>query len=147
VKKIMMAAVVACLATPAFADDAGVHDFLMQEAKPVVESRLKLRGRPQTAPIGGHVVHASWYGGGEKLSRHSADGSRFNPRALTVAHRTLPFGTKVQLSYGGQTVIATVTDRGPAAWTGRSLDVSRGVAEMLGFKARGTANIQMAVLR
>jgi rare lipoprotein A len=65
---------------------------------------------------------------------------------MTVAHRTLPLGTKLQLSLGGRSVVVTVNDRGPARSTGRSLDVSRAVARALGFERAGTASLEMAVL-
>jgi len=104
----------------------------------VVERRVAGRG------IG--TVFASYYGGGEKLNRHTANGQVFRPNGLTVAHRTLPFGTRLAISHNGRTVVATVTDRGPAAWTGRSLDVSRGVAARLGFIQAGTAHLQIARL-
>lgn len=85
---------------------------------------------------------SSWYGGGPKKyepNTHTASGARFDKWAMTVAHRTLPFGTRLHLSYNGRSVDATVNDRGPAAWTGRQLDVSKGVATRLGFLGQGTA--------
>lgn len=147
-KALLIAAAAVTFSMPALADDGGAHAFLMREGSGViapVASRLKTKHALNST--GGHTVRSSWYGGGEKLSKHNANGTPFNPRALTVAHRTLPFGTRVLLTYGGQQVVATVADRGPAEWTGRSLDVSRRVAEVLGFKAQGVANIKMAVLR
>ena len=54
----------------------------------------------------------SWYG--ERYRGKSmANGDPFNPDALTVAHRVLPFGTKVRFQHGPNVVVATVTDRGP----------------------------------
>ena len=47
---------------------------------------------------------------------------------LTAAHRTLPMGTRLRLTYAGRSVVVRINDRGPAVWTGRSLDVSRGAA-------------------
>lgn len=100
-----------------------------------------------TAVVGkGRSVITSWYGGGEKLNAHTANGERFNPNAFTVAHRTLPFGTKLRISYGGRSLTARVNDRGPAAWTGRRLDCSRAIAEHLGFKSKGQVHVQIAVL-
>jgi len=102
------------------------------------------RGRP--APAGGRVVLASWYGGGEALSRYTANGEVFRPRALTAAHRSLPFGTRVAVSHGSRTVIVRINDRGPSRHTGRSLDLSKGAAVALGIAARGTAPVRIAVL-
>ncbi|RFB80386.1 septal ring lytic transglycosylase RlpA family protein [Methylovirgula sp. 4M-Z18] len=94
------------------------------------------------------TVRASWYGGGERLSRHTANGERFNPRAMTAAHRSLPFGTRLALTNpaNGRTVVVRVTDRGPAASTGRALDLSRGAAAALGMLERGTGSLTMRVL-
>ncbi len=61
----------------------------------------------------------------------TASGERFNKRALTCAHRTLPFGTNVQVEYRGKVVTCRVNDRGPAIWTGRLLDLSLGSAKVL----------------
>ena len=95
----------------------------------------------------GRTVRSSWYGGGERLARHTASGAVFRPGGLTVAHRSLPFGTRVRLHHNGRSVIAVVNDRGPAKWTGRELDVSRGTASALGFLSQGTANLRMEVMR
>lgn len=94
-----------------------------------------------------HTVRASWYGGGERLSRHTANGNRFDPNALTAAHRSLPFGTRLALTNpaNGRTVTVRVNDRGPFV-PGRSIDVTRGVADALGFRKRGTASLTMRVL-
>ena len=79
------------------------------------------------------TVHASYYGHGEKLSQHTASGERFNPHGLTAAHRTLPFGTHLRVTYRGRSVVVRVNDRGPAKATGRSLDLSYGAARALGM--------------
>ena len=116
-----------------------------QRARPAVAA-VDHRLMRAVALAEGRLVRASWYGGGERLNRHTASGEVFRPHGLTAAHRTLPLGTRLAVSYGGRTIIVRVNDRGPAAWTGRSLDVSRGVAEALGFKHRGAANVRIAVV-
>lgn len=90
---------------------------------------------------------ASYYGGGERLNKRTASGAVFQPRALTAAHRTLPFGTKLLVSRGARAVVVTVNDRGPAARTGRSLDVSRGAAVRLAMLEVGVARVNVQVLR
>ena len=65
----------------------------------------------------------SWYGERYR-GRLMANGKPFNPDALTVAHRSLPFGTKVRFQHGPNTIIATVTDRGPFI-KGREFDLSK----------------------
>jgi rare lipoprotein A len=84
---------------------------------------------------------ASWYGGGEKLARHTASGEVFQPNGLTAAHRTLPLGTRVRVACNGRSVVVRINDRGPAKWTGRSLDLSKGAARALGIIGKGTARV------
>jgi len=98
---------------------------------------------------GGGTVLTSYYGGGGKregLKRHTANGDVFRAGGLTAAHRTLPLGTKLLVSRGPRHVVVTVNDRGPAAWTGRSLDLSRHAAEQLGLILAGTGYVHIAVL-
>ena len=95
---------------------------------------------------GARFSRASWYGGGERLNRRTASGEIFRPAALTAAHRTLPLGTKVAVSYGGRTVVVRINDRGPARWTGRDLDLSREAARQLGYISRGEARVTWAVV-
>lgn len=90
---------------------------------------------------------ASWYGGGEYLNRRTANGERFDPRALTCAHRTLPFGAMLLVSRAGRSVAVRVNDRGPAAWTGRALDLSRGAAAQLAMLGAGVARVNVQILK
>lgn len=93
---------------------------------------------------------ASYYGGGPKKyepNSHTANGERFRPDGHTLAHRSLPFGTRVRVTYGGRSVVCRVNDRGPAKWTGRSLDLSRGCARAIGMIPVGVARVRYAVLR
>ena len=86
---------------------------------------------------------ASWYSTGKR----TADGSRFYPDGLSVAHRTLPFGTMLRLTnpQTGSTIDAVVNDRGPFVH-GKEIDVSRGGAKALGFFHSGTAKLLIEVL-
>lgn len=92
------------------------------------------------------VGQASWYGGFHH-GRKMANGKPFNMYANTVAHRTLPLGTVVQVinRNNGRSVTATVTDRGPYAKR-RVLDVSRGIANKLDMIKTGTASVEITVL-
>jgi rare lipoprotein A (peptidoglycan hydrolase) len=90
-------------------------------------------------------VIASFYGHAERLNRYTSTGEVFDPMAMTCAHRTLPFGTKLQVTYGDQTVAVRVNDRGPAAWTGRSLDLSYGAALKLGMVPHGAGPVVIAI--
>lgn len=75
----------------------------------------------------------------------TANGERLNAEALTAAHRTLPFGTKVRVTNtsNGHSVIVTINDRGPFV-PGRVIDVSPAAARELGFS--GIAKVTLDVL-
>lgn len=66
--------------------------------------------------------------------RVACGGGRFNPSAMTAAHKTLPCGTKLKVTNpsNGKSVIVTINDRGPYV-KGRVLDLSRGAAQKIGF--------------
>lgn len=112
--------------TPASADQLG--DFL----------GAVLRHAPHAHSTG--TMYASVYGAGERLNTHTASGERFNPRAHTAAHRTLPLGTRLHVCYHGCTVVR-INDRGPAKWTGRDLDLSRGAARAIGHPGLGRVRV------
>ena len=88
---------------------------------------------------GSHMV-ASFYGHGERLSRHTASGAVFNPSAHTAAHRTLPFGTHLRVCHHGCTTVV-VNDRGPFV-RGRSLDLSYGAARAIGMGSTSTVTVE-----
>lgn len=100
-----------------------------------------LRG---TAEAGEHcpagTVAASWYGA-ESGSR-TASGMAFTGRQWLVAHKTLPFGTMLRLTYRGRTVTVPVEDRGPYV-PGRTLDLSEAVARALGTISAGVVCVGM----
>lgn len=64
----------------------------------------------------------------------TASGQRFDAGALTAAHKTLPFGTRVRVTNksNGRSVVVTINDRGPFI-RGRIIDVTPAVARLLGF--------------
>lgn len=84
------------------------------------------RATPTTvaASSGAGSTTVSWYG--DESGSHSANGAAYDPAGLTFAHRRLAYGTKVQFCGSRGCVVATCTDRGPAEWTGRDFDLSRG---------------------
>lgn len=86
---------------------------------------------------------ASYYGPGF-AGKKTASGERFNPGAMTAAHRSLPFGTRLKLTNlaNGASVIVRVNDRGPFIH-GRVLDVSHGAARVLGMTGAGTARLHI----
>lgn len=81
-------------------------------------------------------ARASWYGPGF-YGHTMAGGGKLQRNSMIVAHKTLPFGTKVQISYRGRTVVAEVRDRGPYVH-GRQFDLGPGTARSLRFGGVGT---------
>jgi rare lipoprotein A len=94
---------------------------------------------------GGHSFSgmASYYGN-ESGSR-TASGQRFNQNALTAAHRSLPFGTKLRVTHRGSSVIVTINDRGPFV-RGRVLDLSTGAARAIGLTGAGVGRVTAEVV-
>jgi rare lipoprotein A len=86
---------------------------------------------------------ASYYGN-ESGSR-TASGQRFNQNALTAAHRSLPFGTKLRVTHRGSSVIVTINDRGPFI-RGRVLDLSTGAARAIGLTGAGVGRVTAEVI-
>jgi rare lipoprotein A len=86
---------------------------------------------------------ASYYGN-ESGSR-TASGQRMNASAMTCAHRSLPFGTKLRVTHGGRSVVVTVNDRGPFI-RGRVLDLSTGAARVIGLTGAGVGRVTAEVI-
>ena len=86
---------------------------------------------------------ASYYGN-ESGSR-TASGQRFNQNAMTAAHRSLPFGTKLRVTHRGQSVVVTINDRGPFI-KGRVLDLSKGAARAIGLTGAGVGHVTAEVV-
>jgi rare lipoprotein A len=86
---------------------------------------------------------ASWYGPGFH-GRRTANGERFNQYALTAAHRSLPMGTKVEVTNlsNGRQVEVRINDRGPYVGP-RVIDLSYGTARALGMLGSGTARVRL----
>lgn len=89
---------------------------------------------------------ASWYGPGFNGKR-AASGEIFNENAMTAAHRSLPFGTKVMVTdqRTGNAIEVTINDRGPFIG-GRIIDLSKAAATKLGFRNRGTTSVCLSQL-
>jgi rare lipoprotein A len=86
---------------------------------------------------------ASYYGN-ESGSR-TASGQRMNASAMTCAHRSLPFGTKLRVTHGSRSVVVTVNDRGPFI-RGRVLDLSTGAARVIGLTGAGVGRVVAEVV-
>jgi len=86
---------------------------------------------------------ASWYGPGFH-GRTTANGERYDMHGLTAAHKTLPFGTRLEVCYQGCTTVR-INDRGPFIGA-RELDLSKGAAQAIGLIPPGVANVEVTYL-
>jgi rare lipoprotein A len=98
---------------------------------------------PLNAGMADQVGSASWYA----LNSRTASGEQMDPSAMTAAHPSLPFGTKVLVENlsNGHSVVVRINDRGPYVG-GRVIDVTRGAAVELGMLGSGTARVKLTVL-
>jgi rare lipoprotein A len=104
--------------------------------------------RQAPAPRGEvQVGFATWYGAAF-AGRRTASGEPFDPLRLTAAHRTLPFGTWVEVTRvdTGASVRVRITDRGPFGHADRIIDLSRGAAEYLDLVKAGTCRVELRVV-
>ena len=86
---------------------------------------------------------ASFYG--NESGHRTASGQRFNQEAMTAAHRSLPFGTKLRVTHGDRSVVVTINDRGPFV-RGRVLDLSTGAARAIGLTGAGVGRVVAEVV-
>jgi rare lipoprotein A len=92
---------------------------------------------------GGFSGMASFYG--NESGSKTASGARFNQSAMTAAHRSLPFGTRLRVTHGGRSVVVTINDRGPFI-RGRVLDLSTGAARAIGLTSAGVGRVTAQVV-
>lgn len=92
---------------------------------------------------GGSTGVASYYWQPQQL----ASGGQFNPNAMTAAHKTLPFGTRVRVTNlgNGRSVDVTINDRGPYIG-GRIIDLSKAAAGSINMQGQGVAQVRMEVI-
>jgi peptidoglycan lytic transglycosylase len=88
-----------------------------------------------------NAERASWYG----EPQPTASGERFNPEAMTAAHRTLPFGTVVHVCRPIACVDVRINDRGPYV-RGRDIDLSRGAARKLAMLGAGVVQVSLQIV-
>ena len=102
----------------------------IQTAIPAVTLLAGLFMAASTATASAQCGRASWYA----LNSKTASGERMNPSAMTAAHRSLPFGTKVRVTNkrNGRSVVVRINDRGPYV-AGRIIDLTPAGAHALGF--------------
>ena len=75
----------------------------------------------------------------------TASGEPYEPGRYTAAHKRLPLGTELRVSYGGEAVRVVVNDRGPFV-AGRDIDLSLAAAREIGLTTPGTAPVRVTVL-
>lgn len=133
IKKSIFLLIALALPTLASAKPQTLNDF---DAAKIMETSVKKVYRGS----------ASYYGPGFH-GRKTASGERFNQHAMTIAHRTLPFGTKVKVTCvsTGKSVTAMVNDRGPFHGN-RIVDLSYGAAKAIGMIDRGVTQVKLEVL-
>lgn len=90
------------------------------------------------------------YYGDKFAGRKTASGERYQPEALTAAHRTLPFGTRVRvkrLDGDGEVVCVRINDRGPFGKASRIIDLSKSAAKQLAMLRAGVVRVEVEVLK
>ena len=110
---------------------------------PVLRETPTLRETYETIGQG----EASYYGH-ELAGNRTANGERFNPSALTAAHRSLPMGTRLRVTNmsNGRSVIVRINDRGPFVRS-RIIDVSLEAARQIRMVGSGKAQVKLEILR
>ncbi len=115
-------------------------------ASPPITSGAAPHADRTSVARGAEVGIASWYGPGFH-GKTTASGQRYDMYAMTAAHKTLPFGTRVRVTNlkNRRSVVLTINDRGPFV-AGRIVDVSKRAAQALGFERQGKAEVSVEVL-
>jgi hypothetical protein len=103
-----------------------------------ITKRPKPRPQDPYAGIPWRSALCSWYWQPQGL----AGGGYLTPNAMIVAHKRLPFGTRIQFSYRGRTCVAVVMDRGPYVGR-REFDLGPGTARALGFDGVDTVSYRI----
>ena len=100
-----------------------------------------------TLPAWGETGYASWYGG-KFQGRQTASGEIFDTNKLTAAHKSLPFGTVVEVTNldNGKNIEVRINDRGPFV-EGRIIDLSRAAATKIGMMSTGIAPVKVEIVR
>ncbi|HPC36062.1 MAG TPA: septal ring lytic transglycosylase RlpA family protein [Candidatus Marinimicrobia bacterium] len=119
--------------------------YTTPETKATLEDKntlLLLKNTNKTA-----ILTASYYGE-DFHGKLTSNGEVFDMYGMTAAHKSLPFGTVLQVTYPptGQSVTVVVNDRGPFV-PGRDLDLSYGAARKIGLVNDGTGKVKVKVLK
>lgn len=126
------------------------------DVRPAARSRRAARAeaREERRSRSSRVTPTSYTGGGSSgiasyywQPQRVASGGMFNPNAMTAAHKTLPFGTRVRVTNHntGRSAVVTINDRGPFV-RGRVIDLSRAAAGAVGMIGSGLARVTLEIL-
>ena len=125
---------------------AQIKDQTQQKDPELSQIRQTIPLSPQLLIANFFGGKASWYGPGFH-GRLTANGERYNQNAMTAAHPSLKFGTKVKVTNlnNGRSVVVRINDRGPYVG-GRVIDVSAAAARSLKMIHSGVAPVKVTIL-
>ena len=134
--------IVSCASTPRFAERGEQHSGDRKPAAPIEQPIQQKTGKILLTLEGIASFYANDFNG-----KQTSNGEIFDMNALTAAHRTFPFGTKVRVTNleNNKTVVVRVNDRGPFK-EGRMMDLSMGAAKEIDLIRTGTARVRLEVL-
>jgi rare lipoprotein A len=152
----VLAAAVVVSSLPAQADSGGAEWLARAFATPSPVAGSTKRGRSGAGAKSDSSAGGAWFNGAGSGAGESgmasyywqpqkvAAGGWFNPNALTAAHKTLPFGTRVKVTHmsSGRSVMVVINDRGPFV-KGRIIDLSRAAAQSIGMTGAGVAAVRV----
>lgn len=152
-RRHLRSALMATAPTAALFGYAGMHSAgalepvaVMAPLKGYEPTPLAPSAKPAFAERLGSVA-ASYYGDGF-AGRPTASGETFDPAAMTAAHRTLPFGSLVEVKHAasGRSVVVRINDRGPFHGD-RGIDLSEAAARAIGLAEAGVGRVDLSLLR
>jgi len=129
------------------AADLSSVDRMVPAPPPMLASYPLFSSAPMTRAVGAIQVGIASFYHSSLVGNLTANGERYDERALTAAHRTLGLGTRVRVTNleNRRSVVVTVNDRGPYA-KGRIIDLSRRAARVLGFVHDGVTKVKVEPL-
>ncbi|MCK9408657.1 MAG: septal ring lytic transglycosylase RlpA family protein [Bacteriovoracaceae bacterium] len=129
--------IASCASSPRFTQDRFAEPKVISSKSPVAKNNGKATSAKGIASYYADDFHG----------KKTANGEQFDMHALTAAHRSFPFNTKVKVTNmdNGKSCVVRVNDRGPFKLE-RIMDLSLGAAETLDMLKTGTANVMLEVL-
>jgi rare lipoprotein A len=133
---------ISCASTPRFAERGEQHSG---ERRPTAQTEHPIQQNSGKILLTIEGI-ASYYAH-DFHGKQTSNGEIFDMNALTAAHRTFPFGTKVRVTNleNNKVVVVRVNDRGPFV-EGRMMDLSMGAAKEIDLIRTGTARVRLEVL-